>query len=169
PGPAAAKPAEEKKKPLNPEPPRPVPRVKEPRAEAPRVAPQRATAPAAAPAAETAVKPVAAPAAESAIALDRLQPGDWITLFEALELSGVTRSMAAHAVLEAVKGESLHLVLDERNATLFNDEHRKGIEQALAKHFGTELRLQMRVAAVEGETPAAWRRRRESEQREAAQ
>lgn len=100
--------------------------------------------------------------------LATLQPEDWIQLFEQLDLAGVVRSIASHTVLEGVLGDTLSLVLDEHNATLFSDEHRKQIEQALVRLYGSGLQLRMRTGAIIGETPAAFRRRRERELREAA-
>ncbi|HHX83637.1 MAG TPA: hypothetical protein GX696_11755 [Pseudomonadaceae bacterium] len=109
-----------------------------------------------------------ADSSRSALPLAELRPARWIALFEQLQLAGVTRSMAAHSVLADVTGNVLSLVLDENNATLFNDEHRKGIEQALTGYFAVPVELRMSVARVDAETPAAWRRRREQEHREAA-
>lgn len=123
--------------------------------------------PSAAPPDAEAPAPEPAPAL-SLPALATLQPEDWIGLFEQLDLAGVVRSIASHTVLEGVLGDTLSLVLDEHNATLFNDEHRKQIEQALIRLYGNTLQLRMRVGTIIGETPAAFRRRRERELREAA-
>jgi DNA polymerase-3 subunit gamma/tau len=109
----------------------------------------------------------AAPAAD-AIALADLKPQLWIRLFRQLELSGVTRSIAGNTVLADVTGNRLTLVLGERNATLYNEEQRKRIEQVLSGYFGVPIELRIEFGQITGETPAAYRQRREQEHREAA-
>ena len=130
----------QKKKPLNPE-----------------------QAPAAAPAALAATMPGA-----DAISLADLKPQLWIRLFRQLDLSGVTRSIAGNTVLADVTGNRLTLALDERNATLYNEEQRKRIEQVLGSYFGVPIELHIEIGKPGGETPAAWRLRREQEHRAAA-
>lgn len=66
-------------------------------------------------------------------------------------------------------GNRLQLALDERNATLFNEEQRRRIEQALTDYFAVPIELLVQVGSHEGETPTAYRLRREQEHRDAAQ
>lgn len=132
-------------------------------------------------AAPPAIKPVpvgpAAPATETAgagvaelpkLALAELGPGQWIDLFHQLPLTGVARNIAANSVLQEVKGARLALLLEDGKATLYNDEHRKRIESVLAEYFAAQVELRVDIGAVSGETPAAWRQRREAERKEAA-
>ncbi len=111
--------------------------------------------------------PPAPPSAE-AIALADLKPQLWIRLFRQLELSGVTRSIAGNTVLSDVTGNRLTLALDERHATLYNEEQRKRMEQVLAGYFGVPIELRIEIGHAEGETPSAYRLRREQEHRTAA-
>lgn len=103
-----------------------------------------------------------------AIALADLKPSLWVSLFRQLELSGVTRSIAGNTVLSDVTGNRLTLALDERNATLYNEEQRKRIEQVLSSYFAVPIELHITLGKPEGETPAAYRLRREQEHRAAA-
>jgi DNA polymerase III subunit gamma/tau len=102
------------------------------------------------------------------IALADLRPEHWIGLFAQLDLGGVVRSIASNCVLAEVNGKRLTLLLEESQATLFNDEHRRRIEAALAGYFAVPVELQIRLGKVTGETPAAWRIRDETERRQAA-
>jgi DNA polymerase-3 subunit gamma/tau len=114
-----------------------------------------------------AVIPPRAPTAD-AIALADLKPSLWVSLFRQLELSGVTRSIAGNTILSDVTGNRLTLALDERNATLYNEEQRKRIEQVLSSYFAVPIELHITLGKPEGETPAAYRLRREQEHRAAA-
>jgi DNA polymerase III subunit gamma/tau len=137
----------QKKKPLNPE---PVTAMAT--AVAPRLAP---------------VIPPTPPSA-AAIALADLKPQLWVSLFRQLDLSGVTRSIAGNTILKDVTGNRLTLALDERNATLYNEEQRKRLEQVCTGYFGVPIELHIQIGKPDGETPAAYRQRREQEHRAAA-
>src|SRR5690606_12763375 len=104
------------------------------------------------------------PALRPQIALEDLEPEHWIALFEALGLRGITRNIAANCVLQSVSGRGLVLVLDDSQASLYNDEQRRRIQDALSGYFGRELALRVEISPeLAGETPAAWRRRMEQE------
>ncbi len=105
---------------------------------------------------------VGLPETETLPALVNLQPAHWPQLFRALHLSGVTRSLASHCELKAVAGNSLSLILDEAQATLFSDEHRKRIETAMAEFFGSAILLTMTPGKVAKETPAKEKQRLEA-------
>lgn len=102
------------------------------------------------------------------IKLAALRPAAWIDLFLQLPLTGVARNIAANSILQDVSGNKLTLLLEDGKATLYNDEHRKRIEAVLADYFAVPVQLHVEVGAVTGETPSAWRQRREAERKEAA-
>jgi len=154
-----AAPGSEKKKPLA----EPVAAASPP----PQV-PVQATRPVAPPVQQaTAAEPASSPGT-GRIALADLRPAHWLSLFEQLHLSGVTRSIAANCALQDVSGNRLTLVLEDSKATLFNDEHRKRIEAALTACFGIAVILQVDIGVPAAETPAAWRQRSDSERQQAA-
>jgi len=129
-------------------------------------APAAASAPAAAPKTPSAELQIPA---EERIALADLRPRLWSAVFRQLQLSGVTRSIAGNSVLEHVSGNHLRLVLDENQATLFNDEHRVRIQTALTTYFGVPIELQMQPGPLTAETPSQERQRLEREYQEKAQ
>jgi DNA polymerase-3 subunit gamma/tau len=92
----------------------------------------------------------------------------WPIIFPQLTLTGVTRSIASHCALHSVQGEMCKLLLDTQHAALFNEEHRKRIEQSLADYFGKALRVTIETGAPSSETPAARRLRLEDERKLAA-
>jgi len=169
---------EKKKPPAEPQlvkPPAPtiVPAAAPPEIPATVSAPVSTAALQAAATAETVAIPFSAPdpgsnAAAAYIALAELRPQLWIRLFAQLALSGVTRSIAANCVLADVTGNQLLLVLEESQATLFNDEHRRRIEAALTEYFMLPVTLLMQLGKPDTETPAVFRQRREAERKQAA-
>jgi DNA polymerase-3 subunit gamma/tau len=102
------------------------------------------------------------------IALNEFSADTWPVIFPQLTLSGVTRSIASHCALQAVQGSDCSLLLDTRHAALFNEEHRKRIEQALADYFGGPLQVTIETGTPSSETPAARRLRMEDERKLAA-
>ncbi|GEK73908.1 MULTISPECIES: DNA polymerase III subunit gamma/tau [Halomonas] len=108
----------------------------EPAAPQPQVpAPQPEPAPvAAAPEPEAQAVPAEAPAAPSAAdaAPGELSHADWLERFDALGLSGLTRNLAAHCVVEADDGDALTLRLDPSQAAMKADVHVERIREALA-------------------------------------
>ena len=108
---------------------------------------------------------------ETRLALEGLQTEDWIRLFLKLPLSGITRNIASHCVLTDIDGDRLSLLLHEAQASVFNEEHQRRIEEALGGYFGRRVHLDISLGSIDarhGETPAAWRRRRLAERQQAA-
>ncbi|MCK2183590.1 DNA polymerase III subunit gamma/tau [Halomonas getboli] len=61
-----------------------------------------------------------------------LSHAEWLTRFDALGLSGLTRNLAAHCVVEADDGNALTLRLDPSQAAMQADVHVERIREALA-------------------------------------
>ncbi len=80
-------------------------------------------------------------------------------------MTGVTRSIAGHSAIDAVSDTRLKLILDTQHGALFNEEHRRRIEQALVDYFGTAVALQIEQGKPPGETPSARRLRLEDERK----
>ncbi|MDN3554655.1 DNA polymerase III subunit gamma/tau C-terminal domain-containing protein, partial [Halomonas maura] len=88
--------------------------------------------------------PAATPSREPALAGEagtgELTHGAWLHGFEALGLSGLTRNLAAHCVVEADDGSLLTLRLDPSQAAMQAEVHVERIREALAA-AGVERRL----------------------------
>ncbi|MFG6175818.1 DNA polymerase III subunit gamma/tau [Halomonas sp. THAF12] len=95
-------------------------------------------APASQPATEPAESPDAADTAEAAAG--ELSHSIWLERFDSLGLSGLTRNLAAHCVVEADDGMALALRLDPSQAAMQAEVHVERIRQALAA-AGFERRL----------------------------
>jgi hypothetical protein len=100
--------------------------------------------------------------------LDALDAGNWAALLDVLEVAGMARSMAAHALPERVGANSLRLLLQEEHATLHSAPAEERLAGALARHFGAELKLEIVHGHPVGETPAARDLRRAAERQRAA-
>ncbi|MEX0942164.1 MAG: DNA polymerase III subunit gamma/tau C-terminal domain-containing protein, partial [Pseudomonadales bacterium] len=92
-----------------------------------------------------------------------LRPEDWHKVFEALGLTGVTRTLAANCIITEVDQEVCVLVLNEHHASLWNKTHESRIEKALTEYLGRKIALKIEVGATPGETPAQSKERTDEE------
>jgi DNA polymerase III subunit gamma/tau len=97
------------------------------------------------------------------IKLGELSVDSWIDLFHQLELDGITRSIAANCLLAKVNKQQIFLLLDESQASVFNDEQLRRIKLAFDAYFEKDINLDIEIGRIESETPAAWRQRMEKE------
>ncbi len=131
-----------------------------PRAQAPAVkaAPSRISVPARAAEAPV-VQPVATPAetmpAAQAVAADSEAPGDWQSILDSLQLSGMARALAQHCELLKLGGEVVQLRLPPAHRHLIMKAAQDRLQQALGEYCGRPLQLQIEVAEVSTLTPAA--------------
>jgi DNA polymerase-3 subunit gamma/tau len=86
--------------------------------------------------------------------LSRLSPETWPALFEQFGFGGVVGNIVSHCVLVRAEQDRLELVLDEANATLFNEAHVARIQEHLSVALNKPLQLTMTVGLVHTETPA---------------
>jgi DNA polymerase-3 subunit gamma/tau len=94
--------------------------------------------------------------------------GEWSRVVASLELTGLVRELASHTVLQAQEGDRLCLVLDARCKRLLNRDREEALGEALARHYGRALKLDVRVGEPNGETPARERERLAAERQQAA-
>ena len=123
-----------------------------PRAEgsAPRAAAQRPAVPgSAAPAAEVG----AAPRPSAAVG-SPWSPEDWSGMVAALELTGLSRQLAAHCALVGREGVLIRLALDPRNQHVRTPAAVERLAQALCRHLGETVRVEVEVGEPPAETPA---------------
>ena len=131
-----------------------------PRAQAPavKVAPSRISVPARAAEAPV-VQPVATPAemmpAAQAVAADSEAPGDWQSILDSLQLSGMARALAQHCELLKLGGEVVQLRLPPAHRHLIMKAAQDRLQQVLGEYCGRPLQLQIEVAEVSTLTPAA--------------
>lgn len=99
------------------------------------------------------------PDSENSPNLTQLRPDNWHVLLEQLGLHGIVYNIASHCVLGSREGATLNFVLDENNATLFNDGHRSKISLVLENYFNTSLSVSVDSGQVTQETPAMRKQR----------
>jgi DNA polymerase-3 subunit gamma/tau len=147
---------------------------------APAATPARlgATEPAAAPAATAAREAVSVsvtPApeqpspAESPLAAEPAAALDWSTIVASLDLQGLPRELARNCALLGREGALVRLALDPRSASMRTRALEDKLAQALARHFGSPVRLQFELRDDTHETPARSAERIESQRRQQAQ
>jgi DNA polymerase III subunit gamma/tau len=113
---------------------------------------QRAPAVVAQPAARPAPRAAAAAGAE-----------DWEQMVERMGLSGATRQLARHCSYDGRAGGVVRLSIDPAHEILATSAQQERLREALSRHFGETMRLQLDLKKPTVETPA------EREQRAAAE
>jgi DNA polymerase III subunit gamma/tau len=98
----------------------------------------------------SAVAASALPVARPPVAGD----GDWPALVNQLELQGAVRQLASHSLFVAREGAVVRLALDPRNKSLCTRAATEKLTQALARHFGSPVRLEFEAASEGAATPA---------------
>jgi DNA polymerase III subunit gamma/tau len=116
-----------------------------------------------APAPTPATPAVSQPAKSAATAI-----ANWNETAAQLKVSGFIRELASNTALESYDNGALTLVLDEACAGLLNKDREAQLRQALEEHFGSPVRLSIRVGKASGETLAKERSRMQDEKQQAA-
>jgi DNA polymerase-3 subunit gamma/tau len=116
-----------------------------------------------APSSEARPPPAAPAAAASAAASAPLD--EWSGILAALDLQGAPRQLAANCALIAREGSTLRLALDARSASLRTRALEDKLAQALGRHLGGAVRLEIEVREGTPSTPARSSERAEAEQR----
>ncbi|RLJ65307.1 DNA polymerase III subunit gamma/tau [Sulfurisoma sediminicola] len=126
-----------------------------------RTAPPRPAAPVQPAIPATAAPAPAAPARAAPAASDS---DDWHAIADRLPLTGMARQLAQHCELAELAESQITLRLPPAHkGLLMNKGQQEKLQAELQKHFGRPLRLDIVLADVQGETPAA---RTASERRE---
>lgn len=91
---------------------------------------------------------------------------EWHRTINTLGLTGVVQQLAAHCAIVQQDAGVLKLALEPAHAPLLTKEREQRLQQALAEHFGTPIKLTIEVQSLQGDTPAA-RDARQQAQRQA--
>ncbi len=108
---------------------------------------------------------------EEKLSLSTLKPEQWISLFYKLNLSGITRSIAAHCLLLGVNNNIITLALDASHSKILNEGHQEQIAQAMSDYFSTQISLEISQEELNSdlETPVAYRQRKQQERQQIAE
>ncbi len=84
-----------------------------------------------------------------------LRPSVWRAVIEAIDISGVTKTLALNCELRSVdEDNSAILVLDESHVSLLSDEHVKKIAVALTGFYAQDYKVVVEIGKTLAETPA---------------
>ena len=100
--------------------------------------------------------------------LDALSAQSWPLLLEELGLRGIVYNIASHCELRNCVGSELEFVLDENNASLFNEKHGLRIAAVLENYFDTKLSVTVACGEPLAETPAMQKTRLTAERQSEA-
>ncbi|WP_342610114.1 DNA polymerase III subunit gamma/tau [Thiothrix nivea] len=92
---------------------------------------------------------------------------DWHNILPQLNLSGMALPLAQHCLLESIGEGQITLLLDESGSSLQSPRAETQLADALAKHYGRELKLSFKATALKEETPEK-RSIREAAEKQAA-
>jgi DNA polymerase-3 subunit gamma/tau len=115
--------------------------------------PDGATQAAPAPVRAASVPPAAAPAPADVAQAPAAAP-EWNSVLAALDLDGPTRMLALNCALQAHTPGLLRLTLDPRNAGARTRAREEKLAQALSRHYGEPLHVEIVTGAAGAETPA---------------
>ena len=108
---------------------------------------------------------LAEPPSDVPAQLSELTPEHWVTLVAALNLSGMTDSLARALSLEQVSESELCFHYSAEQEAMLNETQRGRIASALTQRFGAGLSVQFREAEQTRETPAQYAERRRRERK----
>ncbi len=101
--------------------------------------------------------------------LDELNASNWLTVFNALPITGITQSLASNMQVKSVEGTTISLFLDTNKASLYNEEQRLRLEQGLNQVFLCPIKLEIFEGEPTHETPAQFKQRILFEQQQDAE
>jgi DNA polymerase-3 subunit gamma/tau len=88
----------------------------------------------------------------------------WSQIFPHLDLQGATRQLASHCAWVGREGNVVRLSLDPKTKLVRTQAQQDKLAQALSKHFGEPLRVEIDLAEPVAETPAQAEHRASVEQ-----
>ncbi|HSW68598.1 MAG TPA: DNA polymerase III subunit gamma/tau [Gammaproteobacteria bacterium] len=81
-------------------------------------------------------------------------PETWPQILANLQLSGMALALASHCVLSHISDNTVQLSLAAKHESLLNKKLLERIEQGLSRYFNKPMKLVIKTAASELETPA---------------
>jgi DNA polymerase-3 subunit gamma/tau len=81
------------------------------------------------------------------------QDPDWGDLVSDLRLAGPLRILAGNCALDRREGNTVYFSLDPRSDALLTRQRKDALAQALSRHFGEDLSVDIRIAESTPETP----------------
>ncbi|MGF1614544.1 MAG: DNA polymerase III subunit gamma/tau [Gammaproteobacteria bacterium] len=92
----------------------------------------------------------------------------WSATVGALKLVGIARELAANSVLTAREGNVIRLGVSAAHAQLGRARAKEQLQAALCEYYGTDVRVELEVGALETPTPATMAKRQQAQRQEAA-
>ena len=92
-----------------------------------------------------------------------LVAGNWGDVLQQLDLTGVTKTLAANCQLSEFDNAECKLKLNEHHASLWNASHEQRIAIALSELYGSSIGVSIEVGLTDVETPAELDERQQQE------
>lgn len=114
-------------------------------------------------------KPVAIPIVENKteskpnLPLPNLATQNWADILPKLSLSGMALALASHCVLSSISDDKIELSLAAKHELLLNKKLLERIEQALNQLFNKPIKLEIKKAVTEINTPALQQEQKNAE------
>lgn len=110
---------------------------------------------------------VAAPAAAAPVVASASKP--WNEVVKQLKLDGATKILAENCAMHEFNASQLKLRLHAKQKPLLNQKHIERIREALNKHYGRDITLEITIDNQVQETPAQIAQRQHESQQQAAE
>lgn len=94
---------------------------------------------------------------------------DWPEVIASLKVSGFVKMLADNSICEKWEKDQVHLVVDEQQQVLLNDERKKALQLALSDYIGQTIMLKIRFASVADQTPVHQQQKKKAEAAEKLQ
>ncbi len=88
---------------------------------------------------------------------------EWSKVLGQLNLTGLTKALAEHCVVEHWETGSIHLILDAGQKLLLNKRHEERLQEALSQYYQRTICLKIVAGEVTTETPAVQNGRQKQE------
>lgn len=97
------------------------------------------------------------------------KPETWHEMVTELNIGGALQQVVANSVLLEQSDDYFHLALAPASAPLWTKEREESLKKALNDYFGKQIKLEVEIKEVDGESPAARESRMQAERQLAAQ
>lgn len=102
---------------------------------------------------QAAAKPAATPVAASAPAPAITGLTEWNSMLPTLGLTGMAYALASNCTLDSVTDNKIKLLLTASHQPMLNAKLKERLTEALSKHFGREMQLDIEASTAELATP----------------
>ena len=77
----------------------------------------------------------------------------WVDVYRQLELRASLKEIASHCILVENTGSGLDFIIEEDNASLYNENHQQSLAEVLSHYFAKPIIVRINVGVSSSESP----------------